>query len=289
MTSDEPRRVTILDGAMGTELQRKGARVELPLWSALPLIDNPHLVFSIHREYCNAGADVITTNTFRTHRRSLEKGGLGDKAESLSRLAVRLAKDAADGKQLVAGSISPLEDCYRPDLSPGNALDEFLEIAEWLLDEGCELLLIETMNNLTEARSAIRAAQKLDSEFFVSVNPSNRDPQTMLSGETVREALRVAEGEGASAFLVNCAPPAIIERAIESIAPYSQMPYGGYANNGTPDDQVGWRFDRELAPFQFAEHIEKLLSLGSTIVGGCCGTTPAHIKEISQRLAPMRG
>jgi homocysteine S-methyltransferase len=285
----ESRKVTVLDGAMGTELQRRGARVELPLWSALPLIENPNLIFSIHREYCEAGADILTTNTFRTHRRSLEKGGLGDKAESLTRLAVRLAKDAAEGKQLVAGSISPLEDCYRPDLSPGSALDEFLEIAEWLLDAGCDLLLIETMNNLTEARSAIRAAQKFEAEFFFSINPSNRDPQTLLSGEMVREALRVAEGEGASAFLVNCSPPEIIERSIESLAPYSQLPYGGYANNGTPDDRDGWRFDRELAPSQFADHVERILSFGSTIVGGCCGTTPAHIKELSKRLAPTRG
>lgn len=275
---------TLLDGAMGTELQRRGARVELPLWSALPLIENPNLVLAIHREYVTAGAEVLTTNTFRTHRRSLEKAGIAEKAEKLTRLAVRLAKEAANGKTKVAGSISPLEDCYRPDLSPGDAYDEFAEIAEWLLDEGCDFLLIETMNNLTEARSAIRAAQKLEAEFWLSVNPSNADPIRLLSGDSLTEAQKVAQGEGATAFLVNCSPPPVIEKAIEHIASRPKIPFGGYANNGVPDEKTGWRFDREIAPSEFADHVARLLNMGAKIVGGCCGTTPAHISAISQRL-----
>lgn len=276
--------VTLLDGAMGTELQRRGARVELPLWSALPLMENPQLVLNIHHEYVSAGAEVLTTNTFRTHRRSLHKAGIGEKAESLTRVAARLAKEAADGKAKVAGSVSPLEDCYRPDLSPGDTYDEFAEISEWLLDEGCDLLLIETMNNLTEARSAIRAAQQLGAEFWLSVNPSNADAHRLLSGDSIGDALKVAEGEGASAFLVNCAPPQLIEKAIELVANRANIPFGGYANNGLPDETAGWRFDREIPPQAFADHVARLTNYGAKIVGGCCGTTPLHTVAIAQRL-----
>lgn len=314
---------------MGTELQRRGAEVTLPLWSAQALLDCPDLVLQIHQEYVEAGAQVLTANTFRTQRRTLEKVGK-DRAAArrLTARAVQLAREAAanpsrglwlgrspedptptlpsrgegdadtapafaqrEGESRrvrVAGSIAPLEDCYRPDLSPGEADEEFRELADWLLEEGSDLLLIETMNNLAEMRSAIRAAQGVEGEFWVSVNPSNADAALLLSGEAVAEALNIAYNEGASAFLVNCAAIPVIERAIEPLIERAKIPVGCYANNGVPDEVTGWRFDKEVPPSAFTEHAERVAEMGASIVGGCCGTTPEHIRAIAEVLSKRR-
>lgn len=283
--------IIFLDGAMGTELQRRGVRTDLPLWSAIALIEAPRVVSAIHTDYVQAGADVITTNTFRTHRRTLTKAGIDD-AIGLTTLAVRLAREAADSADrriLVAGSIAPLEDCFRPDLSPGRADQEFIEIVSVLAGEGCDLLLIETMNNIEELKSAIRGAAKQRIEYWVSVNPSNRDPSRLLSGETLLEALRVAEGEGASRFLVNCAGMSVIEAAVKQIADAASVPFGGYANNGVPDDISGWRFEAYVSPSDFAAHCERMVALGATIIGGCCGTSPEHIAAAAVRIGKPSG
>jgi S-methylmethionine-dependent homocysteine/selenocysteine methylase len=273
--------ITLLDGAMGTELQKRGARVELPLWSAHALMENPELVYEIHKDYLIAGADVITTNTFRTHRRSLDKGGLGHYAKILTESAVKLAINARKDMNVsvrIAGSISPLEDCYRPDLSPGESKDEFREIADVLAESGCDFLLIETMNNITELSSALWACYKTGLEYWASVNPSNDDAEKLLSGESVLEAMRVCEGEGASVFLVNCAGMKAIEDAIKNTAESCTIPFGGYANNGMPDEVNGWRFTDEISEEKFSEHCKRLLEMGATVIGGCCGMSPCHIK-----------
>ncbi|MER3414276.1 MAG: homocysteine S-methyltransferase family protein [Armatimonadota bacterium] len=305
--NDRPARynegVVILDGAMGTELQRRGAEVALPLWSAQALLDNPDLVLQIHREYVEAGAEVLTTNTFRTQRRTFEKVGK-DRAAArrLTARAVQLAREATANFSLtlpsrgegesrrvrVAGSIAPLEDCYHPDLSPGEADEEFREFADWLMEAGSDLLLIETMNNLTEMRSAIRAAQGVEAAFWVSVNPSNENAAELLSGEAVGEALNIAYNEGASAFLVNCAAIEVIERALAPLMERAKIPLGCYANNGVLDDVKGWRFDKDVPPSAFAEHAERVGEMGVSIVGGCCGTTPKHICAIAEVLSKRR-
>lgn len=309
--------VDVLDGAMGTELQRRGAKVALPLWSAQALLDDPDLVLQIHLEYVEAGAQVLTANTFRTQRRTLEKVGKDRAgARRLTARAVQLAREAAanptpalpsrgegeanptsafssggEGERRrvrVAGSIAPLEDCYRPDLSPGEADEEFRELADWLMEAGSDLLLIETMNNLAETRSAIRAAQGVEAEFWVSVNPSNENAALLLSGEAVGEALNIAYNEGASAFLVNCAGIEVIERALAPLVERAKVPLGCYANNGVPDEETGWRFDKEVPPSAFAEHAERVAEMGASIVGGCCGTTPEHIRAIAEVLSKRR-
>lgn len=265
---------------MGTELERRGVQLDLPLWSARALIEKSERVLEIHRDYAKAGADVLTTNTFRTHRRTLAKAGISDKARTLTQLAVKLAKEASDG-QKVAGSIAPLEDCWRPELSPGSADDEFREIAETLVESGVDFLLIETMNNTAEARSAIRAAQKTGASFWLSMTPNLNDATRILNGEPLREGVSIAMGEGAEAFLVNCAAMEVIEAAVEHIRG-APLPIGGYANNAHKNET--WSFERELPYAEFAEHGERLADLGAAIIGGCCGTTPEHIHAFAEGL-----
>src|SRR5262245_15796199 len=143
----------LVDAAMGTELQRRDADTRLPLWSAATLVRDPELVWTIHSDEVFAGADILTANTFRTHARNLEKGGLADRAGELGALAVQLAHQAAatPGRDIfVAGSLSPLEDCYRPDLVPDDASleREHGAQARFLADAGVDLILAETHNTI---------------------------------------------------------------------------------------------------------------------------------------------
>jgi homocysteine S-methyltransferase len=149
-------RVLLLDGATGTELQRRGVDTGLPLWSARALVEAPDVLRAIHADYIAAGADIITTNTFRTHGRTLTRASLGERTRALTPLAVKIAREAAqqaDLKIFVAGSMSPLEDCYSPQLVPpdGELWIEHAEMARDLAQAGCDLLLVETMNTIREA------------------------------------------------------------------------------------------------------------------------------------------
>ena len=152
-----PRKPLLLDGATGTELDRRGVAIDLPLWSALALIEAPDEVRAVHAAYLEAGADALTTATFRTQRRTLERGGRSGDDATLTRLAVDLARDAAAGAGrpvLVLGSDAPLEDCYRPALAPdaGVCRREHAEHQTHLLDAGVDALLIETMGSARETR-----------------------------------------------------------------------------------------------------------------------------------------
>lgn len=262
----------ILDGAMGTELQRRGYDTSLPLWSARALLENPDAVRQIHHEYVAAGADVITTNTFRTHRRNA-----GDTAEELTRLAVRLCKEV--GAPRVAGSVSPLEDCYSPGLSVGEqAFEEHREMAGWLADAGVDLLLVETMPMVDEAAAATKAAKETGLPVWVSLVPNGA---VALDGAHLREAFLRLIDLGPEALLVNCNAMELVEDGVSVLRGVGVGLYGGYANNGTPAPDQGWRFDRELPVTEFREHAERMLDLGASIIGGCCGTTPEHIEVLA--------
>ena len=131
--------ITLLDGPLGSELAARGVSTSLPLWSAAALDSAPEVVAAIHADYAAAGARVHTTNTFRTRPRDA-----GERWELLARRAVRLARDSVPAGHRVAGSIAPLADCYRPDLSPTDSRPEHRDLARLLAEEGVDLLLCET-------------------------------------------------------------------------------------------------------------------------------------------------
>lgn len=272
---------------MGTELERRGVETTLPLWSAWGLVRAPQAVAEIHAAYVEAGAEVITTDTFRTHRRSLDKGGLGERAEELTRLAVRLARsaaDAADRPTWVAGSIAPLEDCYRPDLTPPeeDLSGEHAEIAGWLAAEGVDLLLVETMPTVREAVAATleAAATGLPVVTALVCDGDGR----LLSGEDVEEAARALEPLGPVALVVNCTPAHRLHVALDRLAAATTLPVGGYGNVGHADDEQGWTRTDALGPGQYLEFARRWLAAGARLVGGCCGTTPAHTAALRREL-----
>ena len=276
-------RVVIMDGATGTELERRGAPVALPLWSAHALVTAPDLVRSIHAEYVRAGAELLVANTFRTHRRSLAHGGLPERAAALTQLAVSLARDAARAAEAVwvLGSAAPLEDCYRPDLAPTTPVlvREHREHAEHLAAAGVDAILIETMNNVAESVAALRAARDVALPALVSF--VCWDGARLLSGEPLSAAIAAALPYAPAAVLVNCLPPSNVDACLPALRA-SGLRFGVYPNLGTPDEPMGQLRSEACSPAEFAEIVSGWRGAG--IVGGCCGTRPDHIRSLAQSL-----
>lgn len=266
----------LLDGAMGTELTRRGVDTGLPLWSAGALVTHPEVVRQIHVDYLHAGADIITTNTFRTHARNIRNSA---EAKRLTSLAVQLAKAAVaeTGKSaFVAGSVAPLEDCYSPHLTPheGYCQREQAEMVSNLVEAGADILLIETMNTIHEAVAAARPAHILKIPYVVSfVTNENHD---LLSGESVQKAVEAILPFEPAAFLINCIPTRHISEAVQVLRGCTDLPIGAYGNMGTPDDVMGWASADDMPPELYCVHADEWLSLGLKIIGSCCGSTPEH-------------
>jgi S-methylmethionine-dependent homocysteine/selenocysteine methylase len=280
----------LLDGATGTELERRGVRTALPLWSAPALIERADVVLQVHAEYAAAGAEVLTANTFRTQRRTLARGGLGERAQELTARAVELARlgaREARAEVFVAGSAPPLEDCYRPDLVPdaGALAREHAEHARHLAAAGAEAILVESMNSMREAVAATAAARAEGLPALVSF--ICWDGARLLSGEPLELAAAAARDAGAAAVLVNCLPPSNVPPCLGALAS-AGLPFGVYANLGAPNDSTGFTRSEDCTPERFAEHAAGWLDAGAHLVGGCCGTAPAHIRAIATRLGRPR-
>jgi len=261
----------LLDSAMGSELDRRGVDVRLPLWSARALVEAPEIVLAIHRENVAAGADILTADTFRTQARVV-----GERASELTRRAVGLAREAAKETPrvvFVAGSIAPLADCYRPDLVPADAeLErEHRAHAESLAASGVDLILVETMNSVRELLAAAEAAAATGLPVVVSAVTNGRG--CLLSGESLEAAGRAVRRSGPAAFGVNCAEPAAISREIQ-----------GLHESGVPVVAYGNVLSTREAPDAYARAAAGWVEGGAAIVGGCCGTTPGHTRALRAML-----
>lgn len=274
----------LLDAAMGTELQRRETNTALPLWSARTLIDDPELVWTIHGDEVASGADILTANTFRTHARTLAKAGYGERAAELSALAVRLAHQAAaaPGREVfVAGSLSPLEDCYRPDLVPDDAAleREHGAQARFLAEAGVDLMLAETHNTVREAVAVARAAKATGLPVIVSVVTDGAGK--LLSGESIEAAAAALLAFEPDALGINCVAAGRLAGDLALLAKAAPgRPLAAYGNLGLPAEGPGWSFTEELEPHDYALEAKRWIALGAKIVGGCCGATPAHTRAL---------
>jgi S-methylmethionine-dependent homocysteine/selenocysteine methylase len=268
--------VTILDGPLGTELAARGVATPLPGWSAHALEQAPAVVRAIHADYARAGARVHTANTFRTKRRTFPESW-----EQLARAAVALCRAAVPAGQRVAGSVAPLEDCYRPDLSPAEPFAEHAELARCLADAGCDLLLCETFPHAGEALLAVEACAATGLETWVSfcAGPG----ADLLTPSEVHAAGAQALRRGARAVLVNCLPAERVQPFVDALAALA-VPCGAYANAGRPDARSGWR-PEPIAPGRYADLATGWIAAGATLIGSCCGTGPAHTAELARRFA----
>ena len=272
--------ITLLDGPLGTELHARGVVTDLPLWSAAAIDTAPDVIAAIHRDYVDAGATVHTANTFRTKRRTA-----GDQWQRLARQAVRIACQSVPASHRVAGSIAPLEDCYRADLSPGDdSREEHRELAELLAGAGCNLLLCETFPHVGEAIVAVQEAARTGVETWVALTAG--PSANLLTPSEMADGGRRAVEAGAAAVLVNCTPATDTLRFVEAIAGEQLgIPIGAYANAGRPDDQIGWQSSSELGAHAYAALARQWIDAGANLIGGCCGTSPAHIAALRKTIS----
>lgn len=278
-----------LAGATGTEIQRRGFPTVLPLWSAGVLFERPELLGDIYGDYIRAGADIITTNTFRTQRRTLAKAGLEAETKQINRLAVDVAararEKASGGRRVfIAGCITTLEDCYRPDLvpSPAVAKAEHDEQAALLADTPIDFFLLETFNTIGEAVVAAEAVAKTGKQFMVSFTA--RDDGAILNGDQWADAVAALAPLSPLAVLINCVPPAVATRALALLVPSARqygIPYGVYANGeGKAGSEEGWDFKQSGSPIEaYTRACSRWRGMGATVIGGCCGTSPEYTKS----------
>ena len=276
----DPRPI-LLDGALGTELERRGIGTALPLWSAHALLAAPDVVARIHAEYADAGAEVLTANTFRTQARTLARAGIGDRARELTALAIELARSAAGDDRWVAGSLATLEDCWHPERTPDAAAleAEHGEHAANLCDAGVDLLLVETMNTIREAVAATRAARATGAPTWVSFACDER--AQLLSGEPLSEAIAAVAALDPILVGVNCMPAAYVATALPALRACGR-PFGVYANLGAPRPDGGRAHD--ATPIELAASARGWIDAGARAVGGCCGTTPEHVRAIARAI-----
>ena len=269
---------------MGTELARRGVPTPLPLWSAAAIRDAPDVLAAIHREYAAAGATVHTANTFRASPWALDAAGLRGQAPTLIRAAVAITRASVPGSHRVAGSIAPLRDCYRPDLSPPPdvAAPAHRQTATLLADAGVDLILCETFPHVGEALIALRAALQTALPVWVSFTAG--PDGDLLDREQIGAAGRKAVQEGAAAVLVNCVRPGRLLELLAALAGLG-VSVGGYCNVGVPCSVHGWRTEGVDDPEPFAQLVLAHVAAGARIVGGCCGTTPAHIEAAAALLS----
>ncbi|MCI0365266.1 MAG: homocysteine S-methyltransferase family protein [Phycisphaerales bacterium] len=283
--------IILMDGATGTELGRRGVDISLPLWSARALIDGQTILAEIHRDYLEAGADAITTATFRTHRRSLEKAGMGGRAEELTKRAVAIAvemRDRYNRKALVLGSVAPLEDCYKPELAPAADVcdDEHGEMIGRLLAAGVDGVAIETQNNRRESLAAAKQAQdQAPGRWMISFcTKSDGPPGTLLSGEPLTDLLPMLAS--ATAVGVNCVAAPATEAQVKLLRLLLEpsVLVSAYANVSKAGPSGEWVNTDAVDPEIYAQYAARWVNAGATIIGGCCGTRPDMIRAIAKRL-----
>ena len=285
----------ILDGGMGRELQRRGLARVGSIWSAEALLTHPEVVRDIHLAFIEAGAEVVTTNTYAAVPHLLRREGMEDRLGELLDLAVRLAQEArtASGRPVrIAGSLPPLNASYRPELvGPEEEIEPVYREIAGRLAPGVDLFLCETLSSAAEARAAARAAAAFGKPVWVAWTLADAADGRLRSGENVAEALAALAGLPVEAVLFNCCTPESVSRALPELRAATTRPVGAYANalqafgEGYVLGERGETPEREdITPAAYANLAREWRAAGADIIGGCCGIGPAHIAELVREL-----
>ena len=274
----------ILDGATGTNLMKAG----LPMgvcpeeWIA----NNPQAIIDLQRAYVEAGTNILYAPTFTANSIKLEEYGLGDKLVDLNRTMVRLSREAADGKALVAGDLTMTGQQLYPlgELRFEELVKVYKEQVEAILQEGVDLFVVETMMSLQECRAALLAIKETcDLPVMVSLT-YNEDGRT-LYGTRPDTAMIVLQNMGADIVGLNCSTgPEDMVELVEQMAKVADVPIMAKPNNGLPE-LVDGETVYSTTPEEFAGACELLYEAGAIVLGGCCGTTPEHIRALANRMS----
>jgi len=297
-------KITLIDGAMGTQIRARGYEVpshHSSIWSAQALMDNPHIVKEIHKDYISAGAGIITTNNYAVTQNLLERENLGHRLEELTSLSIDIAKEAKkeSGKNIkIAASLPPLDTSYRPDLVGDITSIEkkYMEIVDIVKDR-VDLIIIETMSSSMEASGALSACAKTDIEVWLGYTLQGIRKNILPSGENLIDAINKVKHFNISAYVINCSSANITTEAIKLLSNEIDKPFGGYANSVNVnqiidgDDEVDNAENLQVENQQLINAIDysvivkNWIDNGATIVGGCCGTSPEHIKKINDLIS----
>jgi 5-methyltetrahydrofolate--homocysteine methyltransferase len=279
------------DGAWGTQLMAHGLKPG-ECFESLN-IDRPDLLAEIATRYIEAGAELITTNSFGGSPLALAAHRLEDRTEELNRAAVEAIRPATAGRALVSGSVGPTGRMLQPygEIGPDDAVDGFRRQIGGLLDGGVDVLCIETMMDLEEARLAVAAARSLDATIPViatmTFDATGRGFFTAM-GVTVEQACSVLAATGADLVGANCGTG--IDTMVELAGVFAETtstPLVFQANAGMPE-QLGGALHYPETPADMSSRVPELLDLGVAVIGGCCGTTPDHIRAIRSAIDAHR-
>jgi len=287
-------RPILADGAMGTVLNARGVYINR-CYDELNLSD-PGMILSVHGEYLQAGAEILETNTFGANRFRLSRHGLGGKVRDINAAGVRLARKAVEhfrdkqaGEAWVAGSVGPLGTRLEPLGKTGldEAREAFAEQIEVLAESGVDLLIVETMPALNEAHEALAAARAAAPELPVMVMVTVDDESTCLDGSSPAHAAALLTEWGANGIGVNCSTgPTSVLTAIEAMRGATTLPLAAMPNAGLPRAVEG-RNIYLCSPEFMAAFARKAIAAGVQIVGGCCGTTPNHIRAMRSAIRAL--
>ncbi|HYW71608.1 MAG TPA: bifunctional homocysteine S-methyltransferase/methylenetetrahydrofolate reductase [Pyrinomonadaceae bacterium] len=273
----------IFDGAMGTMLYSKGVYINRS-YDELNLVA-PDLVREVHAEYVRAGAEILETNTFGANVNKLQPYGLDGSMREINIRAARIAREAAGHRALVAGAIGPLGlriEPYGPT-SFDEAKQMFSEQAAALLEGEVDLFIVETFSDISELHQAIQAVRELCDLPIVAQVTIQMDGNTLFGATPEVFTKRIAEW-GADVIGLNCGVgPAIVLNAIEKMRALTEKKLSAQPNAGLPRD-VGGRQIYMCSPEYMAEYSRRIIQAGASFVGGCCGSTPAHIKMIADAI-----
>ncbi len=266
---------------MGTQLISHGIKLPLPLWSAQANIEEPQIVQSIHKDYVEAGADIITTNTFRTTTWSYRRAEYSPKrASRKARDSLMKAIDLARSvnPKILAGSITSINDCYEPDKFPGKTIaeDSYGETVEWFIEGGIETVLLETMGHLDEINIALEATKNISTVWLsLIINEKGH----LLSGDSLREiyALNIKQ---LTCLMLNCNTIELTGQNLNSFIDNSTLNWGIYPNLGLTQPEVDGEIHGIVDTEKFKQSIISYLDKKPYIIGACCGSTPNHIKII---------
>ncbi len=300
------QRPKLLDGGTGRELLRLGAPFRQPEWSALALMEAPEFVTRVHQGYIDAGADIITTNSYAVVPFHIGEARFSEHGFALAALSGKLARDTADAALRVvrvAGSLPPVCGSYRPDLFDAGVARPVLQVLVRALDPFVDLWLAETVSSQAEMALVSEVLTGSRHPWWVSftLDDDSAHAPRLRSGEEVAAAVLDAAHLGAEAVLFNCSQPEVIgaavvaaRRALVAAAATGspRVRVGAYANAFPPQSATASAnsdlnlLRADLGPAQYLAHVNRWLADGAEIVGGCCGVGPEHIALMRKSIAP---
>jgi 5-methyltetrahydrofolate--homocysteine methyltransferase len=277
------KNIVVLDGATGTELQKRGlpAGVSPEIWC----LENPEVIRDVHASYQKAGSHIVYACTFGANRFKLRQYDIKQDVYEINRKLARLAKEACGKNTLVAGDIGPTGLFIEPfgTLAFEEAVDAFKEQARGLIDGGCDLIVIETMIDIQEARAALLAVKELAGIFTIVSMTYEKDGHT-LGGTPPQSAIITLQSLGADAVGCNCsAGPEQMIDLVAAMKPYATVPLVAKPNAGMPR-LSGGKTVFEMDAKTFASFGVNLVRAGANMLGGCCGTTPEHVKALARTI-----